>query len=118
MIASIQEVLQLLANSTYRVIFTTISMVSFWIMLLWAFGYVPAFGQGVARQEDVSRIQQTLLESAIIEARIRYCSSPNGTPTKRFFLADVNTKLESYFKLTGRNYPLPSCEELVFANVE
>lgn len=76
----------------------------------------PVFGAGFAKAEDVQMIQAQLLESTIIETRIRYCTAPVGTPSKQFFLKAVNEKLNDYKSLTGSDYPLPLCEELVVAS--
>lgn len=113
MITTVREFLELMANSTYRVAITTTSMVFFWIFIAWSLGLTPAFGSGFARAEDVKSVQASLLENAIIEARIRYCTAPNGHPTKSFFLKAVNAKLVEYKDLTDSDYPLPLCEELV-----
>lgn len=116
MITAIQEFFTLLSNSKQRVMLTTTSVLVFWLFAAWSLGMVPAFGQGFARAEDVRSVQATLLENAIIEARIRYCSAPNGTQSKQFFLRAVNEKLVEYKSLTGAPYPLPLCEELVVAS--
>lgn len=109
--------MEAMTNSKQRVIVTTTSVLCFWLFIFWSLGLVPAFGAGFARAEDVQSIQATLLENQIMEARIRYCSAPNGTQSKQFFHLTVNQKVNEYRELTGYAYPLPQCEELVVANV-
>lgn len=111
----IREFFLMLSNSGHRVMLTTTSMVFFWLFAGWSFGVLPALGAGFAKAEDVSAVQAQLLENAIIEARIRYCTAPPGTPMKQFFLKAVNGKMGDYKELTGSDYPLPLCEELVVA---
>ena len=110
------DTLKLLADSTYRAMITTSSIVVFWFFAAWSMGFFPAAGQGFARAEVVESIQAAMLENTIIEARIRYCYAPNGTPTKLFFQKTVNEKVNAYRILTGVTYPLPRCEELVVAS--
>jgi len=112
----ITEVLDAMTNSKKRVVVTTTSVVVFWLFAVWSLGFAPAFGEGFARAEDVQSVRATLLENAIIEARIRYCTAPNGHTTKSFFLKTVNYKLAAFKVLTDREYPLPLCEELVVAS--
>jgi len=107
--------IEAMSNNPTRVVLTTTSVVLFWVFAAWTLGFAPAFGSGFARSEDVSVIQAYLLEDAIMEARIRYCTAPNGTPMKSFFFKTVNQKVAEYYTLTGLNYPLPTCEELVYA---
>ena len=116
MISVVTDFMDAMSNSKKRVVVTTVSVVIFWVFVLWALGAIPALGAGFARAEDVKSIQAQLLEEAIIEARIRYCTAPNGHPTKRFFLTAVNDKLAAYKLLTDREYSLPLCEELVVAS--
>ncbi len=116
MMGMIRDFLNVLSNSKQRVMLTTSSVLVFWFFAAWSLGMVPAFGAGFARAEDVSAVQAQLLETAIIEARIRFCTAPNGTPAKQFFLRAVNEKLTAYQDLTDVPYPLPLCEELVVAS--
>lgn len=113
--AALLAFISAMSNNAARVVLTTTSVVLFWIFGAWALGFAPVFGSGFARAEDVSVIQVYLLEDAIIEARIRYCTAPNGTPVKRFFLKTVNQKVSEYRVLTNINYALPLCIELVYA---
>lgn len=108
--------LEAMANSTYRVAITTTSVVFFWAFIWWSLGFAPAFGSGFARADDLQSVQATLLENAIIEARKQYCLAPNGTEAKIFYLKTVNRRVTDYRNLTDSNYPLPRCEELVFAS--
>lgn len=116
MITAITELMEAMSNSKKRVVITTTSVFVFWLFALWSLGFVSVFGSGFARAEDVQSVQATLLENAIIEARIRYCTAPAGHPTKQFFLKAVNEKLGEYKAVTDLNYPLPLCEELVVAS--
>lgn len=99
-----------------RLVVTGFSVFTFWFFMAWSLGFVPALGAGFARAEDVHSVQAHLLENAIIEARIRYCTAPNGTPSKVFYLKSVNEKTAEYRDLTEISYPLPTCEELVVAS--
>lgn len=116
MIEAVQSFVTFLADSRHRVMVTTTSMIVFWLFAAWSLGMLSAFGAGFARAEDVKSVQSTLLEQGIIEARTRYCQAPNGTPMKNYFLKAVNDKLVEYKELTGLQYPLPQCEELVLAS--
>lgn len=117
MITVFAEFMEAMTNSKKRVMITTTSVLVFWLFALWSLGLITALGAGFARAEDVQSVQATLLENAIIEARIRYCTSPRGHPTKAFFLKAVNAKLSEYKDLTDHEYPLPLCEELVVASI-
>lgn len=108
--------LEAMANNPTRVVLTTTSVFIFWVYAAWSLGLAPAFGAGFARAEDVNMIQATLLENAIIDARTQFCKAPNGTSAKVFYLKVVNSKVTAYRALTGSNYPLPRCEELVFVS--
>ncbi len=113
--AALLAFISAMSNNAARVVLTTTSVVLFWVFGAWALGFAPVLGAGFARAEDVSVIQAYLLEDAIIEARIRYCTAPNGTPVKQFFLKTVNQKVAEYRTLTNINYALPLCVELVYA---
>ncbi len=114
--AALLAFISAMSNNAARVVLTTTSVVLFWVFGAWALGFAPVLGAGFARAEDVSVIKVYLLEDAILEARIRYCTAPNGTPMKSFFFKTVNQKVSEYRILTGFNYPLPTCEELVYAS--
>lgn len=103
-------------NSRPRLVLVGITVVAFWVFATWSIGLVPAFGAGFARADDVKGITIHLLDQAIIQARIQYCTAPPGTPVRRYFLSQVNEKLLQYRHITGVSYPLPACEELVLAS--
>lgn len=106
-----------MVNSSIRIAFTTSSVVILWVFVAWSLGGVPVLGAGFASADDVTSIQISLVEDAIIERRIRYCEAPAGSAVKRFFLKVVNQKVIQYMELTGLvNYNLPTCEELTVGN--
>lgn len=111
--SAILSFLSAVLNSPSRVAFTTVSVSLFWIFAAWSLGFVPAFGAGFASAESVTYIQVSLAEDAIIERRIRYCEAPSGSRVKKFFLKLVNEKVIEYHVLTGTNYALPNCKELI-----
>lgn len=90
------------------------SVVSFWLFIGWSLGLAPAFGSGFASANDVRAIQSTLLESSILEARIRFCSAPDGSDVKRYFFRQTQEKVRLYSAITGTNYDLPACKDLVY----
>lgn len=103
-----------MTNSRPRVVATTLSVIIFWVFAAWSLGFVPAFGAGFASAETVNYIQISLVETAIIDRRTRYCEAPRGSDVRKFFLKSVSEKLIEYRMLTGADYNLPTCEELVF----
>ena len=90
------------------------SIVSFWLFIGWSHGMLPAFGDGFANASDVQAIQSTLLEASILEARIRYCSAPDGSDVKRYFSKQTQEKVRLYSSMTGTNYETPACKDLVY----
>ncbi len=97
-----------------KVVVQVVTLSAFWFFAGWSLGLAPAFGQGFARAEGLSAVQAIMLEDAIMDRRIRYCSAPDGSEMKVFFAKSVNEKLAEYFSLTGINYNIPTCPELVY----
>ena len=108
--------LEAMAHNPTRVVLTTTSVLFFWFYAAWSLGLTPALGAGFASSEDVKGIKIHLLDESIIHARIQYCTAPRGTPMKQYFLTQVNEKIREYREVTGVNYNLPACEELVVAS--
>lgn len=108
--------LEAMSSNPIRVVITSFSVLVFWFYAAWSLGFTPVFGAGFASSEDVKGIKVELLDAAIINARIQYCTAPVGTPMKKYFLTQVNVKVREYQEITSVNYRLPACEELVLAS--
>lgn len=91
-----------------------VTFFAFWLFAAWSLGMVPAFGSGFASQTDVKQIQTSLMETSILDLRIRYCEAPDGTDVKLFFLKQTQEKLRLYEEQTGVDYHLPDCKDLVY----
>lgn len=97
---------------------SAITTAAFWTFTVWAFGGMPALGSGFARADDVSAIQATLLESSILDFRIRYCSAPDGTDMKLFYFTQTQSKVRAYKETTETDFILPPCKDLVYVAAE
>lgn len=87
-----------------------------------AYGGVPWVSEhlfsGFATKNDVQqissrvdRMDQRLLESSILDLRIRQCAAT--TPeAKQLYAARIQPLLIEYLQLTGKTYPLPACSDL------
>lgn len=65
--------------------------------------------------KSVSEIKATLLSKEIVDARIRQCAAINAGDTRgsaRFWQERLQDLTDQYFKVTKREYPVPSCSEL------
>lgn len=93
---------------------SAITIVAFWVFVAWSFGAIPAWGSGFAKASDVKAIKVSLLEAAILEDRIRYCSAPDGTDVKAYFSSQTQTKIRIYRDSTGSSFHLPPCKDLVY----
>jgi hypothetical protein len=83
-----------------------------------AFGKVPWLFSGFASTQDVQqisqrvdRIDQRLLESNILDLRIRQCAA-STTEARQLYASRLQPLLIEYISLTGKNYPLPACSDL------
>ena len=87
------------------------------VFIVWSLGFAPVLGAGFARADDVASIQASLLETAIIDVRIRYCSAPDGSDAKRYFFKSTQEKIRAYETKTQTTFPLPPCKDLVYVPV-
>lgn len=87
-----------------------------------AYGAVPWVSQhvfpGFATTADVKeisqrvdRMDQRLLESNILDLRIRQCAA-SSPEAKQLYAARIQPLLIEYMQLTGKAYPLPACSDL------
>jgi hypothetical protein len=92
-----------------------------WVVLmsghiLWACGWLTALGfSGFAKADDLrdqrkylQRIEIRLLEKSIFEVKVLQCNAAS----KQLYAQQLAGLLTDYQNLTGKLYPLPSCEEL------
>ena len=91
-----------------------VTILAFWFFAGWSLGMVPALGSGFAKASDVKSITVSLLETSILDHRTRYCQAPVGTDTKRYFFAQTQNKVRIYKDITGSDFILPPCKDLVY----
>lgn len=85
--------------------------------ILLACGFFASVYPGFALASDVQQMREerrvereTDLEQKILEVRTKQCTSE--APVRTLHTDTLQKMLVEYNKLTNRNYPLPSCEDL------
>jgi hypothetical protein len=80
-------------------------------------GYVSAVYSGFASASDLAQLQsewrearETDLESRILDTRTKQCTA--NTTVKHLYSDSLQKLLIQYHKISGRQYPLPSCSDL------
>lgn len=83
-----------------------------WLCLLVTCG---AAGYGLrtfAKNSDVEAIRVDIMQSRLLDLRIRQCSAIKALQGGAFFAGQIRLQADQYLQLTGRPYSPPSCEEL------
>ena len=96
---------------------TGVTALSLTLHILLACGFLTFIHPGFASAADVEQIReerktdrQTDLEQKILEVREKQCTAP--TPQiKSLHTATLQKMLLEYQRLSGTNYPTPSCED-------
>jgi len=98
--------------------YTTLSSVIAFSLAMYMFFYPTQAEELTAVKSQVAAVTQTVveirasqIEDKIVSARIRFCNA-TSEDQKNYFRMLVNEYLDSYRKLTDRQYPLPRCDEI------
>lgn len=90
-----------------RVCMVSVSFISF---ALWSMGLLPVFGHGFAKADDVTAIKSDLDETSISTLRAQECHLSSGL-VKQFYTDAILKRQQEYKRLTGTDFPLPSCQD-------
>lgn len=90
------------------------------VHMLWVCGLLTTIGlaspfanatEAESLKDNVSEIKIQLLEQSLLEARLRQCKAE--TPdSKQYYFERLQEKMNAYYNLTRRNYPIPACSEV------
>ncbi len=90
------------------------------VHMLWVCGLLTTVGltspfaaaaEAESLKDNVSEIKVQLLEQSLLEARLRQCKAE--TPdSKQYYFERLQEKMNAYYNLTKRNYPIPACAEV------
>lgn len=82
--------------------------------LLASVGLTSPFAQAAEAEtikSSVNEIKVQLLEQSLMDARLRHCKAE--TPdSKQYYYDRLQEKMNAYYALTHRNYPVPACAEI------
>ena len=106
----------------YRVRVAWVALIALLISLTtWpiALGMVPYVFGGFAREDSLIKDRQISDEhwsnetaDSLLQMTQRRCSLPVGSELRTMYDTLIERRMEEYRTLTGRNYPLPSCQDL------
>jgi len=76
--------------------------------VMFGWGLTPIYG-GHAPRTTVDRIEIRLLEKDLLDTRVGQCTAAD----KSYFTDRLSTLRREYKKMTGEDWPIPECSELV-----
>lgn len=63
------------------------------------------------QQQEIRDINLSLLEAAILDTRIKHCSSTT-LEARQFYANHLSELLRKYRDIVGSHFPVPSCQDL------